>query len=296
VSTLTFVSSQGVFPFDFQSNLLHALTGQDKVNGVLWPELNLTVRFFRRKNIDSVLERAFINETEYYGDGVHTVTNAEKITWEIKDLQILYEAVTLNSQEKMDRGKKGGKWFVDIPRIIPQSVDHGQMMTVNKVTVAKGTKAVMLTWMKSDQLFLNELSNKNLSARFRFIPNAISAKFEVAGGKEGSIYFPEGFKDLGTTGAHVSNTLRVYHGLLVAKKLYSRPFDKFVPPSGQNGYDQSIIISFTDEKLKEATEVVVTVEYNAAASPTKWYLVPTLLEQHELTYFDKQAIKSEVVV
>jgi hypothetical protein len=79
-------------------------------------------------------------------------------------------------------------------------------------------------------------------------------------------------------------------------KLYSKPFDKFVPQGSEKGRDQSFIVSFTNERLKNPTTLNVTVEYNDTMSPKGWYLVATIVEQHELTYYDKQEVKSVVVV
>jgi hypothetical protein len=286
---------QGVWPFDSQCNILRSLTGELKENGFLAPETQLTVRFFRRAKLDSVLEKAFINDTSYYSDTAHTHDANEVVTWKIKDFQILYESVTLQSQEKMDKMKRGLKWFVDVPRITPQTIDEGKMETINRVPVPKGAKVVVLTWMRYQQLFLNETQKKNLSARFHFPRNAVSLKVEVSG-RSGALYFAEGFKNVGTSDGHVSPTLRVYHHHLVSKGLYSKPFEKFFPPGGDMGFDQSIIVDFTTDKIKSPTELIVTVAYNSNFSPIKWYLVPTVVEQHEFTYHDKMELKHEVVV
>jgi hypothetical protein len=287
-----------VWPFDFQCNLLMALTKEEKYNGFLYPNLRLTLRFTKRTNVNSMLERPSVSPAVYY-DSSKKVTlpdpNPEKVTFTIKDFTVEYEAVTLKSQEKMDRGKRGGKWFYDAPKIIPQSLDSGKMLTVNRVGVTKGAKVVVITWMPRDALFHNESQGKFLSPRFQFVPNGVKVKIVIEGA-QGSFMFPEGFKDVGTKDAHNSNTLHVYHDYLVRQELYSKSFEDFVPEGGVKGRDQSFIISFTNERVKDPTQITVTVEYNEHMSPKDWYLVATIVEQHELTYYDKLELKSEVVV
>jgi hypothetical protein len=274
-----------------------ALTKEEKYNGFLYPGLRLTLRFHKRNNINSLLEKPSIRPQVYYDKNtkVATPNPHEVLTFEIKDFSIEYEAVTLKSQEKMDRGKRGGKWYYDSPSVVPQSVEEGKMLTVNIVQVPKGAKVVVLTWMCFDELFFNESQGKHISPRFHFIPHAVNVKIAVEGA-QANFMFPEGFKDVGTGGAHNSNTLRVYHDYLTRMKLYSKPFDKFVPQGSEKGRDQSFIVSFTNERLKNPTTLNVTVEYNDTMSPKGWYLVATIVEQHELTYYDKQEVKSVVVV
>jgi hypothetical protein len=274
-----------------------ALTKEEKYNGFLYPNLRLTLRFKKRDNINTMLEKPSIPHAIYYdkGEKVATPSKFEKVILDIKEFSIEYEAVTLKSQEKMDRGKRGGKWYYDQPIVIPQSVDEGKMLTVNRVGVSKGAKVVVLTWMTQDELFHNESQNKNLSPRLHFIPNGVNVKIVVEGA-QASFMFPDGFKDVGTQDANNSNTLRVYHDYLIRQKLYSKPFNKFVPEGAEKGRDQSFIISFTNERLKDPTQITVTVEYNQQMSPKGWYLVACIVEQHELTYYDKQEVKSVVVV
>jgi hypothetical protein len=287
-----------VWPFDFQCNLLMALTKEEKYNGFLYPNMRLTLRFKKRDNVNSMLERPNVLPAVYYDSSSKVVLpdpNYEHVKFKITDFTVEYEAVTLKSQEKMDRGKRGGKWYYDAPKILPQSVEHGKMLTVNLIGVTQGAKVVVINWMPRDALFYNESQGKFLSPRFQFIPNAVTVKIVIQGA-QGSFMFPDGFKDIGTKDAHNSNTLHVYHDYLVRQKLYSKDFEDFVPQGEVKGRDQSFIISFTNERVKDPTQITVTAEYNEHMSPKDWYLVATIVEQHELTYYDKQEIKSQVVI
>jgi hypothetical protein len=136
----------------------------------------------------------------------------------------MYEYVTLKNEKKMELIRRHGfRFYSDLPRCLLSTVDAGTMQTVNYLTIPKGTKVFMLTFMKSQQLFPKSTSNKSPSARFRWPINGKRLTLELE--EKGSFFFDRGFEEIGTALAYNQDSSRWYWEHLVEKKLYDLPYE-----------------------------------------------------------------------
>jgi len=199
---------------------------------------------------------------------------------------------TLHSQEKMDRMRRGTSYYVDVPTITAHRMDDGTASTSNAVQIPPGTKLMALTWMRSQQIYLNRASKKNMSCRFQFPPKTTRVKLGFPG--QTPLYFENGFENLGGTDAHKATTSVWYHQQLVNMGLYHHDYNRLFPKLATNqSYDQVLFV-FPSE-MKEHTELRVDCLYDETMSQPQWYLLATVLQQYRFTYKDKMPIKIERV-
>lgn len=273
------------------------LFGETIVNGFLAPGTQITVRIHKRNPIDALVERPQISEAVYFNtDTTAAITAQEVIEYKFVSLVILYESVSLSSQQKMDEmRKKTAKYFVDIPKIVVQKVPGSVMITENRLPIQKGTKLIILTWMKSMQLFHQKTKNKNLSVRFHYPRNAIRTTFELSNSR-GSLLYERGLEHLGTTEGPTSPTCIEYHRSLLQRRLYSKPLEKLFPKSMESN-DQSVILDVSDKHFPDnSAELLITNWYNDTMSEEGWYQVAATLQQAQLSLAEKTEVKAEILV
>ena len=283
----------GVWPFDSQSNLLWALTGQEATNGFLPPEMELTVRLHRRIQRTSLLQRAAQTDATVYSQDPAVVAAKNAVDFQIKDLVILYEVLTTD-ERTMEAMKRKTTYYVDVPRIGIDMVSGDKMFSHNVVTLPRGTKGVVLAWVWEDEVFLKSTSNKPLSARFFFPPNAVNVTVGFDG--EPGLIFSHGFEELGTAKADNSLTSREYYRQLVHKGLYSRPYDKMFPGPSTKSYDGVLVFDLTAQNLKDGGRLHVHVKYDASKASKGYYLASFAVKQCEYTYTHLKQLVCQLVV
>ena len=294
-SKLLRFSMDGKWPFFSQSNIMRNLTGVDIPHGYIPPGTKLTVRLYKRTPLDACIERPKIDDSAYYSDNAATaLTGEDVVTFKFVDLMIVYDIITLK-QSAMDRiRKQTARYFLDIPKIVVQRVAAKTIVTENTVHIPKGAKCLIVTWMKSQQLFHQKSKNKNLSARFHFPRTGIRTTFELAN-TTGSLFFQEGLQHHGTTSAHASPVCQAYYRELVRKKLYDRSFYHLFPREG-NGNDQVAIIDLTHTDTSETRDLKITTHHTDDLSEDQWFMVICSIQQGSLTLREKEEPVLEILV
>lgn len=268
----------GVFPFDCNSNQMHALTGVTGTNGYLPPEVNLTIRLHKRKPLDALLQYPSQEDAVVYSETAATMTDNDKVTFNFKDLLIQYEVMSLDAA-RMAQMKKRCRYFVDVPHITLDMVEAGKMVTTNIVDLPRGCKFVALAWMYEDEVFFKSSGHKRLSPRFFFPPNAASVTvgFEDKPG----LLFPLGFEELGTAKAEASITSREYFRLQQHAGLYGRSYEKLFPRHPARSRDGLLFFSLLGDKVEAGAKLHVKVKYEAAKGLQNYYLACISLVQEE---------------
>jgi hypothetical protein len=246
-----------------------------------------------RSPIDALVQRPSQEDVVVYSATAATVERHDAITWEIKDFLIQYDVLTTDPQT-MASMQRESRYFTDVPRVSFESVEDGKMVTSNSVPVPPGTKVVILSWVWSDHVFHKPTSNKPLSARFHFPPNATHVWVGFQGEK-GEL-FEHGFDELGTSKAAVSITSQEYFNKLIQSGLYSKEFNKLFPKTPTRGYDQSIIIDMTAKKLDVNSKLLVLVKYNDTMSLAQYYLCSVQVQQYEYVYRHGEKLKCTLLV
>lgn len=285
----------GVWPFDTQSNVMWALTGEEGANGYLPPEMDITLRFHKRKPARSLVQRAGQADTEVYRDAAASaVVTDDSTEFTISDMRLQYEVLTTNPADMAARQKQS-TFFVDVPRVSLDAVAPDLMLTHNEVYLPAGAKFVALAWMWSDHVFLQEAKLRPLSPRFAFPPNATNVVVGFEG--EPGLLFERGFEELGTDKAAASFTSREYHSRLVHLGLYSREYSKMFPKVGTRSYDQVLLFDLGAHKLDTPTKLHVKVKYADGAQGKKGYfLCSMVVQQYEYTYRDGDELKWKLVL
>lgn len=283
----------GIWPFDSQSNILWALTGVEATNGYLPPEMDLTVRLYKRSDRCALLQRASQTDALVYSANAAQIANTEKVTFDIKDLIIQYEVLTTDAKT-MANMKSKTTYFVDVPRVSIDQVDAGKMFSTNLVDLPRAAKFVALAWVYEDEVFHKAASNKPLSARYFFPPNAENVTVGFEG--EPGLLFPLGFEHLGTEKAQNSITSREYYRQMVHRGLYSRAYEKMFPVHPDRSYDQILLFDLTAHKLHDGAKLNVHVKYAAARSLPGYYLAAVAVQQMEYTYHHDRELTCKLVV
>jgi hypothetical protein len=285
----------GIFPFDFQSNVSRALSGVVNENGFLPPGTSVKVTLTKRDPLSMSLENSSITDVVYYTQASLPAANIRyKTQWEFKALELTYESLVLKDQTRMDKIRRNPtKYYVDVPRLLYQEISPGQQFTVNTVKIPVGATYVAVCFMKTTQIQYNPTTFKNLAARFHFIPGAAHVDLEMEGKP---MLFDKGLDKCGIPeDAHVSRTCVDYHKDLVHKELYGKDFSSMFPKQGY-GYDQFLICDLGHKEIKEPTEMTVSVTYDANSSPTGWYLCSITSQQCLYVIEEKKGVKSEVMI
>jgi len=246
-----------------------------------------------RNPLDALVQRPSQEDLVVYSNTAATVERHDAIVWEIKDFLIQYDVLTTDAQT-MASMQRESRYFTDVPRVSFESVESGKMVTNNSVPVPPGTKVIILTFVFSDHVFHKPTSNKPLSPRFNFPPNATNvwAGFE---GEKGEI-FEHGFDELGTSKAAISITSQEYYNKLIQGGLYSKEFNKMFPKTPLRSYDQVIILDMTGKKLDVNSRLQVRVKYNDAMSAAQFYLCSVQVQQYEYVYRDGEQLKCNLIV
>lgn len=283
----------GIWPFDSQSNLLWALTGVEATNGYLPPEMDLTVRLYKRANTSALLQRAAQTDAQVYTAAPITEAPDHKVTFYIKELMIQYEVLTTDAKT-MAAMRSKTSYFVDVPRVSIDQVESGKMFSRNIVDLPRGAKCVALAWVWEDHVFYKSSSNKPLSARYSFPPNAANVTVGFEG--EPGLIFPLGFEDLGTEKSQNSITSREYHRQLVHRGLYARSYEKLFPLTPARSYDQILLFDLTAHKLTDGGKLHVNVKYDADKAVPGYYLASIVLQQYEYTHHHDKELTCKLVV
>lgn len=285
--------ADGVWPFDSQSNILWALTGVESTNGYLPPEMEITVRLYKRAERTALLQRADQVEADVYTDNAVAVDQHNKVEFYLKDLLIQYEVLTTDAAT-MAKMKSKTSYFVDVPRVSIDQVEHGKMFSTNVLDLPRGAKFVALAWVWEDEVFLKTSSNKPLAPRFFFAPNAANVTVSFEDGDPG-LLFPLGFEELGTEKAQASITSLEYYRQLCHRGLYSRPYEKMFPPHPARSFDQVLLFDLTAHKLAEGAKLYVKVKYDHARGLPGYYLASVVVQQYEYTYHHEKPLICKLV-
>jgi hypothetical protein len=296
---VTHFSFDAYWPLCSQSNILRTLQRTDVEGGFLPPETQINIRLHVRSPIDALIERPRISDA-HYNEEAREVEAADYLTLfpTFKELFIMYDSVTLESVEQLNRIKRMSiRYYADVPNISLQQVASGSNHTVNTVTIPRATKALVLLWPVEWQIFFNAGRRKNLCGRFTFPANG--KRFRINLKDRDGLLIKEGLDDFGVVDAQTSATCRAYHLSLAQKGLYSKPFSSLFPRGPMNldrSYDQIIILDLTPYTIADKTEIEVTVDYENPGSPIKLWLMAMTYQQYCYTYGGKgMAVKHEIV-
>jgi hypothetical protein len=282
-SNLTRFSFDGNFPFASQSNVLQALMGRKNENGFLRPMTTLELRLHKRQPITSMIDSSKILDTIYFSDADVPVNQATPdITVTFTDLTLVYESVTPDPRDLEDLIRPPINYYVDVPMFTMFAVPQGQKRVDQICDIPASTKAVLIGWAHSNQLWHEQASGKNLHTRFRFIPGAINLKLNATG-KEG-LFFSEGLENIGVLDACSSNWAQAYHSQLTEKGLTDELLDRMFPPESTiTPYKQLLVMDLTDYVFPEPFQLTATTLFNAQLSPKGYYMFCISLQQYLYT-------------
>jgi hypothetical protein len=271
----------GIFPLTSQSNILRTLTGKENENGYLRPLTSIEIRLFKRVPVDALIDSCNIMDLTYFSaDATQAAQRrGSPFQMELTDISLLYESLTPEQKELPSLTKGILKYYVDVPKIRLTNVTGGKKWLEQVCEIPGGTKAIILGWGHSSQLWHDESKHKNLHTRFRFLPNVKKLRLKMTG-KDGLI-FNDGFDELGTVELCWTSWAHMYHTNLVRRGLYDRDFsDLFPGTAAAVGYNQVLILDMTDHKLKDDFDLTVTTEFNATLSPEGYTLFYISLQQY----------------
>jgi hypothetical protein len=288
LSTFNF---DGLFPFASQSNITRALYGVAIDNGFLPPECRLTLRLHKRDPIDMYMERPEIEDDAYH-DPSSAIAKQTKIVFTMFELYLVYQSAVMETAAKAGHYKRGGKYYVDIPRLRFENVAGGMSHTVNEITIPAGCMVVLIFWVVEEQLFFNPGRHKNLSNRYTFLPHCINIRLRMKGVNDNTLIFEDGLTNPGTTDSFSSGSCRSYYKWLIGKKLYSRGFESLFPRAG-GSYDQILVVSMSPYDMKKDRQLSVEMRYDSASSPSKHRMVYVTIQQGCYSYHDGQPLKLE---
>ena len=287
----TVLPHNSVFPFDFQNNQCRAVTGVVNDNGYISPATQLLFRLKKRSDLSACIDYASVAETTYYDSAADGVRPAIDIT--LLDLTLSYETLALSSQDKMDKTRRSqARYFVDVPRILVSRVMENQMVTNHTVPIPVGCKMVAVTWMKSDQLYLNATKMKSLLAQFHAPPKASNVTFQLDGKR---LLFDRGVDNVGLSSSHWSRSCQDLHNMMVHQGVYSKRFEDMFPSAGM-GHDQVFFFDFLYREFKEPTQLELEVTYTDEMSQTGWNLVSFTSQQFSFLLKEREPLKIEVLV
>jgi hypothetical protein len=287
-------SWDGIWPFDSASNISKYIMGRENENGLLPPGIHLTVRVQKRDPLSQLLITPAVSHTDYFTDATTPDDGVPEITWDLKELFIVYKSYTLSSAEKMaEMRRKQASYFVDLVKLRLQTIPAGLKYTSNKIDLPAGTRWVAITWLFQSQLFYMKDRGKNLCAKFQFAPNSTQICFSVNGKQ--LLFDQNGLQFPGTTEAHSNETALALHAHMVKSGLYSGEFHDLFPSKAKS-YDQTAILSVKDFELKNNGDLVVDVKYNNDFSKEKYFLCYITCQQAKYTYTPGAQLKFEVIV
>jgi hypothetical protein len=277
---LTRFSFDGNFPFSSQSNVLQSLLQMKNENGFLLPMTTIEVRLHKRQPLTSMIESCRMLDSVYFSDGDPPNNQVTPdIAIKMTDLTIVYESFTPDPRELDDLTKPPINYYVDVPQFTMFSVPAGQKRVDQICEIPARSRVVLIGWAHTNQLWHESSSNKNLHARFRFIPGAINIKLKATG-KEG-LLFSEGLENIGVPEASSSNWAQAYHGMLTEKELTDESFERLFPfDSTVVPYKQLLVLDLTDYVFPDNFQLTATTLFDAQMSPKGYYMFCISLQQY----------------
>ena len=283
----------GQWPFSSQNNSLRALTGQKIDNGFLHPGAELSITLLKREPLFASVERADVTDENYFAGTVPARANQKpeiKIEVQILSISMEYESVTLK-QSELDKFRSATqKYYWDLVTCRQNNLASKNLTNSFDVVVPPGTMLVVLAWVTQWQTIHGAKERTWLSTRFRFPPNLKRLSLSHSG--VDGVLQAAGFEELGTEKCNNSHSLRALHADMIRKKLYSKPFDTWVPPRRPTkmghtnlGYDQLIPYP-CQEHTGQNTTTLLTVnhQFEGAGVPDGWVMLSLCIGQGVLEY------------
>ena len=288
--------ADGIWPWDKSCNIINALTNQvEAQNPYLPPGMEITIKLHKRVDFEALLQRPDVLDATVYNSttAATAVAAADKITWDVKDLYLVYEAITCDDKTMADR-RVHSEFFVDIPRILTDKVAAGDRVSHNAVRVPPGTRLVIMSFMYSDHVYPRSAHHKCLSPRFHWPVNAknVAVSFEGQAG----LLLSRGFDEVGTKDGPEAATSAAYYDYLIGKKIYYRTWDKLFPAWPLRTYDACMIFDMADQQLTANSQLNVDVRYSSDGGPLQYYLVTTMVQQYRYDYHNKQKMAFTLLV
>ena len=257
--------------------------------------MDIAVRLFVRNPKDALVQRQSVDDDGMYHPtaAAAAATDREVITWDFKDISISYQQLTTDEKTTAAISRRS-VYFADVPRVSIDHVASGKMFSHNTVTLPPGCKFILIAWVLSDNVFLKTSSNRPLSARYHFPPNAVNLKVSFEG--EAGLLFGAGFEEIGTEKARNSMTSRSYFSSLCHGGQYSKDLDSMFPKHPSRSYNQFLLFDFSANKITANTPLHIHVKYADAGGVPGYCLASVLVQQMEYTYSHGQEIKAKLVI
>ena len=254
----------------------------------------MTFNLLKRKPLSICIERADVTDTEYWS-GVVPVRAGGKpeiaINVTLVSVALEYDSVKLTRDEATKLMGAVQKYYWDMVIGRSHNLSSANLQATINIVVNPGTALIILAYAYVAQTLQASKDRCWMSTRFRFAPHL--KKLTLSHSGEDGVLLHKGFENLGTSKANSSHSLRTLHAEMVRKKLYSKPFDSWVPPrratvrSADNlGYDQ-IIPYFCEEHTRNkdvATTLSVYHEFGDTGIPDGWVLLAACVSQEVLEY------------
>lgn len=272
----------GVFPFNNQSNILAALLGKVVPQGFLRPSTEIYVDLFKRHPMDACIDSSKTRDSAYYSDEAADVAKPE-VAITIEDLCIVYESVTPSPALLRSLSSGTMSWYVDVPKLNHREMSPGLRHVTVSMPIEAGTKGVLLFFAHERQLVYDPATKRNLNARFRFPANCTGMKLKLTG--HDNLLVHEGLVNIGVPAkGSLESSNQTYHRMLCKQELYDDVFDNMFPRTTTKvSYDQVLVLNTSCYKLKDWTELTVTMTFDENASPAKTRMVVLTLQQYLFT-------------
>jgi len=289
----------GVFPFSTQNNTLRTITKQAWETSFLAQGMEICTTLQLMNPITAFIERADVINDEYFTGVALTRrqdnARTEELRIRIKKVELTYESIILESNEKVKRCKA----YFDFPYMrISNITPHIFNETVH-VPIPEHSRLVYICFISEFQINLNARAVANqtgqfLSCRFRFPPNLKHLSVSLTD-CENLLPVKEGLVDLGIANKiRQSTPLRLLHSDMVRKRTYQKAFDDYVPPrivsagglvQDTTGFDQALYIDLIPhcKAITKATEMTIELTWEAG-SPEHLYLFAFPVQQREISF------------
>ena len=281
-----------VFPFNFQSNILAAITKETHENAWFRPDTEFTIDLFKRYPAFSCVESTTITDDQYETDAaVPDAGKPPEMKGNWVDLVLVYESWIPDRSHLSIRGPF--VYYVDVPQLTYVQLQPQAKSTQNTLSVPEGTLAGAVFWTHQNQVWYDETTKKNLHTRLRFLPNNNWLGLELTGHDQ--LFYREGFTNLGISEASVDPSCIEYHKTIVKKGLFDLPLSKLFPDqfTTEKSYAQALLLDLTDFKVRSDSHLTCKALFDTNMSPKNHYMWLLTIRQFRATQDSNRKWKLE---